>query len=119
MAFLAVALAGCGSSAPAMPAEVPASTLADSSCPSGEPARVDIAGFAFCPPVLTVAPGTEVVWANADLSPHTVTFTGDEDPFDSGPLGQGTSWSHRFDRPGVYRYDCRLHPGMSGTVVVA
>lgn len=88
-------------------------------CPPGEPARVAVAGFAFCPAVLTVAAGTEVVWSNADLSPHTVTFDGPDDPFDSGAFGPGASWSHRFDRPGVYQYDCRLHPGMSGTVVVA
>lgn len=89
-----------------------------STCPTAAPTSVAMAGFAFCPGVLTVAAGTEVVWSNTDLSPHTVTLTDADDPFDSGPLAQGESWSHRFDRPGVYSYDCRLHPGMSGTVVV-
>ena len=120
---VAVAVAGGGHQPPApVPAGPRPSTIAASTptcVPAGDPSRVAIAGFAFCPAVLTVAPGTEVVWSNADLSPHTVTFTGADDPFDSGPLDEGQAWSHRFDRPGVYRYDCRLHPGMSGTVVVA
>jgi plastocyanin len=99
----------------------PTSTIAASGCPEqppGAPARVDIAGFAFCPASLTVAAGTEVAWANADLSPHTATFDGTDGSFDSGPIAKGQTWSRRFDRAGVYQYYCRIHPGMSGTIVV-
>lgn len=125
---LGVAMAGVLSAAqdsvrPALPApRGPAvSTIAASTCTepvAGGPARVDVVGFAFCQDRLTVAAGTEVVWANADRSPHTATFDGPEDPFDSGLLSQGQEWSRRFDRLGTYQYYCRLHPGMSGTIVV-
>jgi plastocyanin len=81
--------------------------------------RVDIATFAFCPAVLTVSVGTDVEWVNADLSPHTVTDEAADTRFDSGPLAQGQSWSTRFAEPGIYRYVCRFHPGMAGTIVVA
>ena len=77
---------------------------------------IDIAGFAFCPVARTVTAGTEIVWVNHDLSPHTVTFG---DDVDSGTLAPGQSWSTRFTQPGVYPYYCRFHPGMAGTVVVA
>jgi plastocyanin len=87
-----------------------------STCGDTGPDRIDIAGFAFCPVARTVAAGAEIVWVNDDLSPHTVTF---DDAVDSGTLAPGQSWSTRFDRPGVYAYYCRFHPGMAGTVVVA
>lgn len=93
-----------------------------SSCPeagTAEPRRVDIAGFAYCPATPTVPVGTEVVWTNADLAPHTVTYDGPEGPVDSGSMVQGQSWSTRFGHAGTYRYYCRFHPGMEGTIVVA
>lgn len=114
--------AGGGSRPLLPPAAGPAiSTIAASACSepaAGGPARVAVAGFAYCQERLTVAAGTEVVWANADVSRHTATFDGPDDPFDSGLLAQGQEWSRRFERAGTYQYYCRLHPGMSGTIVV-
>ena len=107
-------LAGAAT-APVMPVDP------KSSCPAttaAEPVVLDIAGFAYCPGNVTVAAGVEVVWRNADLAPHTVTYDGPEGPVDSGSMVQGQSWSARFDEPGTYRYYCRFHPGMTGTVLV-
>lgn len=92
-----------------------------SSCPvrtTAEPVALDIAGFAYCPANVTLAAGVEVQWTNADLAPHTVTYDGREGPVDSGSMVQGQTWSTRFDQPGTYRYYCRFHPGMTGTIVV-
>lgn len=92
-----------------------------SSCPlttTAEPVAVNIAGFAYCPANVTVAAGVEVVWTNADLAPHTVTYDGPEGLVDSGTMVQGQTWSTRFDQPGTYRYYCRFHPGMTGTIFV-
>ncbi|MDQ6726568.1 MAG: cupredoxin family copper-binding protein [Actinomycetota bacterium] len=112
-----------GGQPPFVAAAIPqTSASAGPTCPErseAEPARVDIVGFAFCPAVLTVPIGSEVRWVNADLSPHTATDDGPDGTIDSGPLAQGQSWSRRFTRPGTYSFYCRLHPGMSGTVIVA
>ena len=92
-----------------------------SSCPirtTAEPVVLDIAGFAYCPATVTVAAGTEVAWTNADLAPHTVTYDGPRGPVDSGSMVQGQTWSTRFVQPGAYRYYCRFHPGMTGTILV-
>lgn len=92
-----------------------------SSCPArttAEPVGLDIAGFAYCPANVTVAAGAEVVWTNSDLAPHTVTYDGPEGLVDSGTLAQGQTWSTRFGQPGTYRYYCRFHPGMTGTIFV-
>lgn len=121
VAVVAVLLLVTGEDPPAVPAVIaPAtSTVAASACSGLDGAtRVDIAGFAFCPALVTVGVGTEVVWANTDLSPHTVTFDGLGDRSDSGLLSQGQTWSRSFDHAGTYQYSCRLHPGMAGTIVV-
>jgi plastocyanin len=92
-----------------------------STCPAGGtagPLGLDIAGFAYCPATHTVAVGAEVVWTNADLAPHTVTYDGPDGMVDSGSMAQGQSWSTRFEHAGTYRYYCRFHPGMSATIVV-
>jgi plastocyanin len=84
------------------------------------------------PGELRVRAGDVVRWDNASRSTHTVTdapaqagprfslLPDGARPFDSGYLGIGQGWSHRFTVPGVYRYYCVLHQheGMVGTVVV-
>lgn len=129
---LAVAVASAGvlalgrSDAPgadplAGPATVPVTSSGlMSSCPPRSQIEtiVDIAGFAFCPGTLAVGPGIEVVWTNSDFAPHTVTYDGPDGPVDSGSMAQGQAWSTRFSQPGAYRYYCRFHPGMTGTIVV-
>jgi plastocyanin len=77
---------------------------------------VEIAGFAFGPPELSVAAGTTVTWTNADSFDHTAT--GRDGVFDSGELAQGQSFSFTFDTAGTFAYICNIHPSMSGTVTV-
>lgn len=43
---------------------------------------------------------------------------GNGDPFNSGIMFPGQSYTLRFMEPGVYNYVCFLHPGMQGSVVV-
>ena len=122
---LAGALVACGEgasdgSAPAGAVTGPVKLT--SSCPADiitEPrVVVDISGFAYCPPSLTVAVGVEVAWTNADVAPHTVTYDGPDGRVDSGSMAQGQAWATRFSLPGTYQYFCRFHPGMTGTIVV-
>jgi plastocyanin len=76
-----------------------------------------IQGSRFCPSPLRVAAGTTVTWTNEDNVAHTVTSrTGPH--FDSGSLGQGRSWSHRFDQAGTFSYYCAIHPWMTASIHV-
>jgi plastocyanin len=69
----------------------------------------------FQPPAIQVPAGTEVTWRFDDGSvPHNVKGEG----FASKNQTRGT-FTHRFDRPGEYRYTCTLHAGMDGRVVVS
>ncbi len=103
-----------GSAAPAAaPAEIPA---------SGRQA-VSISGFAFDPPALQVKVGTTVTWTNNDPTTHQLVTdpsqagTGLSVP-DSQPLSQGQSYTFTFSQAGTWKYICRIHPSMAGTVTV-
>jgi plastocyanin len=79
-------------------------------------AHLTIENYAFRAPTVTVAPGTDVVWKNLDDDPHTVTAT--DGSFDSKGLAQGDTFTRRFTKPGTYRYYCKVHPMMRGTIIV-
>jgi plastocyanin len=80
-------------------------------------ADVTIAGFAFGPSKLTVAPGRAVRWVNNDDSPHQVTVTTGA-PGRGPVMTRGQSYAQTFATPGVYDYICGLHPAMKGQVEV-
>lgn len=77
---------------------------------------VIIKKFMFNPMDVTVPAGSEVTWENQDGEPHTVvSLTGD---FRSQALDEKDKFSHRFDKPGTYKYLCSIHPKMVGTITV-
>lgn len=72
----------------------------------------------FEPATVTVAPGTTVTWSITETT-HNVTFTGAAPPDGSIPdTPPGTSVSRTFTDAGTYDYECTIHPGMTGSVVV-
>jgi len=70
---------------------------------------------------LEIPVGTQVVWNNQDEIEHTVT-SGVPDSADgafAGRLsGKGSTFGHRFDRAGTYRYYCDRHHFMRGEIRV-
>jgi plastocyanin len=80
--------------------------------------RVEIEDFAFKPKELTITIGTKVTWVNKDDVPHTATSTDRPVVFDSKVLDTDQSYSFTFSSPGTYKYYCKAHPHMIGTVIV-
>ncbi|MDQ3937609.1 MAG: hypothetical protein M3253_02900, partial [Chloroflexota bacterium] len=78
-------------------------------------ATVGIRGCTFQPAILRVTGGSEVTFVNRDLTPHAVTGAGWGN---AAVIEQGQSITHRFDEPGIQAYQCYLHPGMVGAIVV-
>ncbi|HYZ93685.1 MAG TPA: plastocyanin/azurin family copper-binding protein, partial [Actinomycetota bacterium] len=73
--------------------------------------------YKFSPDKVEVATGAVVTWINEDDFPHTVHLLDGSDV--DRKLGVGERTQITFDEPGVYRYDCSLHPTqMKGQVVV-
>jgi plastocyanin len=98
-----------GSKAPATPSATAASP--------GVPA-LTVAGFAFAPNPLTVAPGTAIPVTNRDSADHTVT-SDTAGLFAADNLSQGTTVTFTAPtRPGTYTFHCAIHPSMHGALVV-
>jgi plastocyanin len=103
-------LKGASASTPA----APASTQAVGA--TGLVSEVKIDNFAFTPAVITVKAGTQITWVNHDDIPHTVDST--EGKFKSAALDTDDKFQFRFTEPGEYPYFCRMHPKMTGKIVV-
>lgn len=70
----------------------------------------------FKPAVVTVAPGTDVVWTNDGAALHTVK----SEDFPSSPtLMPGQAHKQRFNRVGIYDYTDGTNADVTGTVIVA
>lgn len=87
-------------------------------------------GNRYSPSAVRIRAGETVVWSNASSEIHTVS-TADgaapsvggpdgAEPFNSGPIPAGETYSRRFDEPGVYVFACEIHgdDGMVGIVSV-
>jgi plastocyanin len=94
------------------------SSLASGATTNKEPndPEVKISNFTFDPASLEIPPGAKVTWTNHDDQPHTVTST--QKAFDSPPLDTDDHFSFTFATPGEYAYYCKIHPRMTGKVVV-
>jgi plastocyanin len=66
----------------------------------------------------TAAPGETFTIVNLDTDSHSVTS--DTGAFDTGFIAGGTMASFTLpSEPGVYRYHCRTHGAMHGTITIA
>lgn len=87
----------------------------------------------FQPETVTISVGDTVEWRNTSNLPHTATFDPEAaadasnvvlpegvEPFGSGTLSGGESFSHTFETAGRYQYVCLPHEmaGMIGEVIV-
>jgi plastocyanin len=73
--------------------------------------------YLFLPPANVISVGATFTWTNDDAAVHTVTAN--DGSFASGRLGPGQVFTHTFSAPGVYAYQCDLHPtSMLGTISV-
>ena len=81
-----------------------------------EPNEIVIRNFMFSPMLLTVKAGTTVTWKNMDGEPHSVV--NDAGIFHSAALDQNDTYQFKFDKPGVYKVRCGIHPYMKATITV-
>src|SRR4051794_2668401 len=77
--------------------------------------RVNINHFAFHPPTLRIAEGSQVTFSNSSKVTHTATRGG---AFDTGLIKPGKSVAVGFKQKGTFAYHCEIHPFMHGKIVV-
>jgi plastocyanin len=78
----------------------------------GDAVHIFVTNNGFTAASVEIQVGDPVVWT-FDQGAHNVVFTDVE----SDVLRRGT-WQRTFDSPGTYPYECTLHTGMDGEVVV-
>ncbi len=78
-------------------------------------AEIAITDDGFSPERVQVEPGETIVWTNA--TDGTVTLSGDQPGWDSGPLTPGETFSVAFEQSGTYRYNA-TDIAMAGEIVV-
>lgn len=69
----------------------------------------------------TVSVGTTIKWINKESMTHTVTSGIPGAPtgiFDSGNLGSNGTFSYTFNQVGSFKYFCKIHSSMTGTITV-
>jgi plastocyanin len=89
--------------------------------------------LSFEPKVVTIRTGDSVEWTDTGNEVHhatsdtSIAINADDvatpkgaEPFDSGFLRPGESFTHTFTVPGIYKYACVVHEmkGMVGQIVV-
>jgi plastocyanin len=72
----------------------------------------------FHPHILVISAGTTVDFPNADPIFHNAFSNFDGQIFDIGLYPPDSSRAIRFDRPGIVRVFCNIHPSMSAIIVV-
>ena len=90
--------------------------LAKTAAGSDATPQVMIDNFVFSPVPLTVKVGTTVTWINHDDIPHTVDST--EGKFKSAALDTDQKFEFQFKEAGEYPFFCRIHPKMTGKIIV-
>jgi len=79
-------------------------------------ATVVMKNFDYSPMDVTITAGSTVTWKNLDGEPHTVTSA--DGTFRSPALDENDTYQFKFDKPGVYKYLCSIHPKMMATITV-
>jgi plastocyanin len=72
----------------------------------------------FTPHILPVVAGTAIDFPNADPIFHNAFSSYSGQIFDVGLYPPGTSRTVRFQRPGIVRVFCNIHPSMSAIILV-
>src|SRR5947199_7769893 len=111
LAALTIAIAGCGSSSSGGSTPTPAPKA------SGGGAAIEMKGIAFSPKDATVKVGQKVTWTNKDSVDHNVIADSGAS-FKSNDFGQNGTYSFTPTKAGTIKYECKLHPGMTGTLTV-
>jgi plastocyanin len=114
MLALALAVAGCGGDDNGSDG---GSGTATQSSSAGGGVEVKLQNIQFSPKETTVKVGQQVTWVNEDSTDHDVTADSGAD-FKSDAFGNGGTFDFTPDKAGTIRYECTIHPGMTGTLTV-
>lgn len=81
--------------------------------------RIEVGEFFFEPQNLVISVGTTVEWVPIGEQPHTIDSKTSPVEF-NGRVGTkgGPTFLFKFEQPGTFLYDCRIHPGVMDAVIL-
>lgn len=113
---LALGVAACGGSSGGGSTATTSSSSASSSGGGGG-VQIKMQNIQFSPKATSVKVGDKVTWTNDDNTDHNVTADSGAS-FKSKDFGNGATFSFTADKAGTIKYECTIHPGMTGTLTV-
>ncbi len=113
----ALALAACGGGDDETAATAPTPTR-NANPAAGPGVTVAIQDNDFQPETITIAKGETVTWRNDGQTDHTVAGKGMTNSPASAAIPPGTTYTWTAEKVGTMRYQCTIHPQMTGEVVV-
>jgi plastocyanin len=105
-----------GGGASAAPSAAASAAGACSTSTEAATVTVEIRQRAYIPGRVEAAVGDVIAFENFDGAPHTATL--EDGTCTTENLGQGASGALTFTAPGEYPFFCRIHPDMTGTIVI-
>ncbi len=81
--------------------------------------QVELKDIAFGPKAVTIKSGQRVKWTwNDPFTSHNIHSRKGSKRFPGASSRQKGTYTVTFKTKGTYRYECTIHPGMYGSVVV-
>ena len=118
---LGLVAAGCGSSnnggGNTSTAAGQGTSTAPASSGGGGEVEIKLENIAFDPKDVSVKVGQKVKWVNEDSVDHNVIADSGAS-FKSNNFGKGASFEFTPTKAGTIKYQCTIHPGMTGTLNV-
>jgi plastocyanin len=92
------------------------SAASSSPCPS-DAVAITMADIKFDPEEATAGVGEKICWTNEDTVDHDAVANSGAS-FKSALFGEGKTFTTTVDSAGTVKYECTVHPGMTGEITV-
>jgi plastocyanin len=103
-------LAGCGG-------DDSGGTAGSSQACAGDAVVIKMVNVKFDPDHATARVGQPICWTNDDTVDHDAVANSGA-AFKSALFGKGETFTAKVDAPGTVKYECTIHPGMTGEIDV-
>jgi plastocyanin len=115
--IVVAALAGCGGDDSSGGSGGSSSAAASNEPCASDAVVVKMANIKFDPAKTTAKVGQAVCWQNDDTVDHDAVAQSGAS-FKSDLFHKGQTFTTKVDKAGVVKYECTIHPGMTGEIDV-
>jgi plastocyanin len=107
-----VLIAGCGDSS-----ETNGGTEGSAQACASDAVVIKMANIKFDPAKASAKVGQAICWENDDTVDHNAVANSGAS-FQSELFGKGQTFTTKVDQAGTVKYECTVHPGMTGEITV-